>query len=220
MIVTYPGTCSEKTTGGSKLEFICESTNFNHYLQEVDEVNYTHPLIQTEAARLFHPHQSETEKIKVAFQFVRDHIAHSWDIQSKRVTCRASDVLLHKEGICYAKSNLFAALLRHQGIPTGFCYQRLLLFDTPDEGYCIHALNAVYVKSEEKWIRLDTRGNKEGIDAQFSIEEEKLAFTVHEELGEVDYPTIYVKPHRKTIAVLKEQTDALEMYTNHLPDRL
>ena len=93
----------------------------------------------------------------------------SWDIQSSRVTCKASDVLYYKEGICYAKANLLAALLRSQGIPTGFCYQRLMLFDTPDKGYCIHALNAVYLASINRWIRLDARGNKPGVKAEFSI---------------------------------------------------
>lgn len=206
--------------GGDKLELICESSRLDDYLQELAEVDYSHPLIQKQAANLFHSSQSEIDKVKVAFLFVRDQIAHSWDIQSHRVTCNASQVLTHKEGICYAKSNLFAALLRNEGIPTGFCYQRLMLFDTPDQGYCIHALNAVYLKSVNKWIRVDTRGNKEGIDAQFSIEEERLAFEVHEELDEMDYPMIYVKPHPKTIAVLKEQKDALKMYTQHLPESL
>ena len=72
--------------------------------------------------------------------------------------------------------NLLAALLRSQQIPTGFCYQRLMLFDTPEKGYCIHALNAVYFTSLNKWVRLDARGNKEGIDAQFSMDKEFLSF--------------------------------------------
>lgn len=49
--------------------------------------------------------------------------------KDKRVTCSASDVLQHRSGICYAKSNLLAALLRKEGIPTRFCYQRLILFE-------------------------------------------------------------------------------------------
>lgn len=46
------------------------------------------------------------------------------------------------------------------GIPAGICYQRLTLGDTPESGYCIHALNAVYMKRLDRWIRLDARGNK------------------------------------------------------------
>lgn len=202
------------------MKWICESTNLDDYLLELDEVNYSEPIIKRKADELFNSNQTEIEKANVAFEFVRDKIAHSWDIQSKQVTCNASEVLDFKEGICYAKSHLFASLLRSQGIPTGFCYQRLMLFDTPEKGYCIHALNAAYFKSLNKWVRLDARGNKKGIDAQFSIEEEKLAFPINEDLDEKDYPVIYAKPHPKTVAVLEEHTNALEMYKNHLPESL
>ena len=164
--------------------------------------------------------QTDTEKVKVAFEFVRDEISHSWDIQSSRVTCNASEVMTYKEGICYAKSNLLAALLRSQRIPTGFCYQRLMLFDSPEQGYCIHALNAVYLKSFHKWVRLDARGNKKGVYAQFSIEDEKLAFSIREELGEMDYPMIYIKPHPKTIEALKVNCHAKKVYELHLPESI
>ncbi|MGX6445240.1 transglutaminase-like domain-containing protein [Neobacillus sp. K501] len=202
------------------MNLLYESKDLDDYLLELNEVNYSNPNIKKKAEELFHTSQTEIEKAKIAFEFVRDEISHSWDIQSKRVTCHASDVLDFKEGICYAKSHLLAALLRSQGIPTGFCYQRLMLFDTPEKGYCIHALNAIFLKSLNKWIRVDARGNKEGIDARFSIEDEKLAFPINEELDEKDYPVIYVKPHPKILAVLKENTNVLEMYKHHLPDSL
>ncbi|WP_249872656.1 transglutaminase-like domain-containing protein [Oceanobacillus saliphilus] len=202
------------------MNLICESGILNDYLLELNEVNYSSTIIKKKAEEIFNPFQTEIEKAKVGFEFVRDEISHSWDIQSKRVTCNASEVLEYKEGICYAKSHLLASLLRSQGIPTGFCYQRLMLFDTPEKGYCIHSLNAVFFKSLNKWIRLDARGNKKGIDAQFSIVKEKLAFPIKEELDEKDYPVIYAKPHPKTVAVLEEHTNALEMYNNHLPEGL
>lgn len=185
------------------MNMTCESKNFNDYLLELNEVDYSNPFICTLANELFNPLQTEIEKAKAAYEFVRDEISHTWDIQSKRVTCHASDVLTFKEGICYAKSNLLAALLRSQGIPTGFCYQRLMLFNTPDKGYCNHALNAVFFHSLNRWIRLDSRGNKTGIDAQFSLDHERLAFHTQQELDEVDYPLIYVRPHPKTMSILK-----------------
>lgn len=202
------------------MHLICETDKLEDYLLELNEVNYSNPLIMAKINELFKPSQTEIEKVKVAFVFVRDEISHSWDIQGKRVTCSASDVLTYKEGICYAKSHLVASLLRSQGIPTGFCYQRLMLFDTPEKGYCIHALNAVFLKTLNKWQRLDARGNKQGIDAQFSIDEDKLAFTPQEKYDEKDYPVIFVKPHPKTISVLNEHTDVLEMYKHHLPESL
>ncbi|MFJ7746810.1 transglutaminase family protein [Peribacillus sp. NPDC097295] len=202
------------------MKLVCESKNMKDYLLELNEVNYSSQIVELKVNELFDPTHTDMEKAKVAYEFVRDEIAHSWDIQGTRVTCNASDVLAFKEGICYAKSNLLAALLRSQGIPTGFCYQRLMLFDTPEKGHCIHALNAVFFQSINKWIRLDARGNNKGIHALFSLDEEKLAFTTQEECGEKDYPVIYVKPHPKTVAVLEEYTNAIEMYKYHLPESL
>ena len=199
------------------MNLVCEYEEIENYLLELADVNFSHQLIQVKTEELFTSAQNEIERVKIAFEFVRDEISHSWDIQGTQVTCKASDVLAYKEGICYAKSNLLAALLRSQGIPTGFCYQRLMLFDTPEKGYSLHALNAVYLTSLDKWVRLDARGNKAGVDAQFSIDQEKLAFTVNETFDEKDYPVIYTKPNSKTLAVLKENHDAFEMYTKHLP---
>ena len=202
------------------MKLFCESDILEEYLLELDVVDYSNALIQEKSQELFHQEQSEIEKVKIAFEYVRDEIPHSWDIQGKIVTCVASEVLKHKEGICYAKSNLLAALLRSQGIPTGFCYQRLMLFDTPKKGFCLHAMNAVYLTALNKWIRVDARGNKSGVDAQFSVDKEKLAFSVTEKFGEQDYPVIYTKPNSKTIEVLQKNTDALEMYKYHLPESI
>ena len=92
--------------------------------------------------------------------------------------------------------------------------------DTPDAGLCIHALNAVYIKSMDKWIRLDARGNKKGVDAQFDLQTEKLAFVVRTNMGEADYRTIYAKPSDKLMNVLENNTDAIYMYLNCLPDNI
>ena len=46
-----------------------------------------------------------------------------------------------KEGICYAKSHLLAAILRANLFPTGFCYQRLVLDDKTDSRFVLHGLN-------------------------------------------------------------------------------
>jgi len=202
------------------MKLIVESTNLREYIKELDVVDFSHPFIKELSVNLFNNKQTEVEKAKIAFKFVRDRISHSWDIQSSRVTCNASEVLKYKEGICYAKSNLLAALLRSQGIPTGFCYQRLMIFDTPDQGYSLHALNGVYLRTINRWIRQDARGNKPGIHSEFSINEEILAFPIQENFDEKDYPTIFSEPNPKTMAVLQEHTNAIEMYKHHLPDIL
>lgn len=199
---------------------ITESDSLEDYLVETEEVDFSHSDVKEKAFELFSTSATEDEFVKKAYEFVRDEISHSWDIQSSRITCKASEVLYFKEGICYAKSNLLCALLRSKGIPTGFCYQLLTLGNTPDTGYCIHALNAVFLKSINRWVRLDARGNKESVNAEFSIDVEKLAFSVREEYNEVDYSVIYKLPNPKTMNTLKQNTDCIYMYLHGLPGSL
>lgn len=202
------------------MQLTCESAQITDYLAEDEIVNYSHPLVQETARHLQASSDQEVKRIDATFTFVRDTIPHSWDAQNPRVTCRASEVLEQKTGICYAKSHLLAALLRAQGIPAGFCYQRLTLGDTPESGYALHALNAVYVSNLARWVRIDARGNKPGVQAEFSLEQEKLAFPVRPEFDEIDYPTIYAQPQRKVVDVLRQHTDSLYMYQFCLPERL
>jgi transglutaminase-like putative cysteine protease len=190
------------------------------YLTPSAWVDFGHPEIQRHLAASPRDSRSEETVIRADFEFVRDRVAHSWDIQSRRVTGRASEVLRHREGICYAKSHLLAALLRGRGIPAGLCYQRLTLGDTPESGHCVHALNAVWIESRQAWIRLDARGNKPNVDAQFSLDEERLAFAVRPSCGEVDYGVVHAEPHPKITRALTAHHDCLVMYARHLPTEL
>ncbi|WP_308635715.1 transglutaminase-like domain-containing protein [Paenibacillus silvisoli] len=202
------------------MNLICQSQNLDDYLLESEAIDFSHPDIAALTAELQASSAVQVDFIKRAYEYVRDEIAHSWDIQSNRITCAASEALRHREGICYAKANLLSAVLRKAGIPAGFCYQRLTIGDTPDTGYCIHALNAVYLSDHGKWIRLDARGNKPGIDAAFSLTDERLAFPVREEYDEVDYSTIFISPNPKTTEALKQNSDCKTMYLHGLPENL
>ncbi len=51
-----------------------------------------------------------------------------------------------------------------------------MIFDTTEKGYCLRVFNGVFLRSLDRWIRIDARGNKPGIQAQFSINGEILAF--------------------------------------------
>ncbi|WP_424244101.1 transglutaminase-like putative cysteine protease [Elusimicrobium posterum] len=199
------------------------SSNIEDYLKSDEYVNFKKPCVFDKSNELLGALSSDSEKIKTAFEFVRDQIHHTADIKSKRVTKTAAEVLKYSEGICYAKSLLLAALLRAQNIPCGFCYQKLTLDDTPDSGYCIHALNAVYLKEKNAWARIDSRGNTNGKNAQFYPKDplkEQLAFTVRAEYGEKDLPGIYAEHPAAVIKPLITCTDALEMMQKHLPQDL
>ncbi len=152
--------------------------------------------------------ESDVETARACFDFVRDHIRHSSDHKCGPVTCRASDVLRHATGYCYAKSHLLAALLRANGIPAGFCYQRLAVGDKGPP-FCLHGFNAVYLR-DHGWYRIDARGNKPGVHAEFTPPVERLAFTpVSPE--EVEFEEILAEPHAVVVASLRrhEQWDAL-----------
>ncbi|MDR1735793.1 MAG: transglutaminase-like domain-containing protein [Oscillospiraceae bacterium] len=160
-----------------------------------------------------------TEFVKNAYEYVRDNISHSADIQGSVVTCRASDVLQAQEGICFAKAHLLAAILRCNYVPTGFCYQKLILDDINAPYLILHGLNAVYIEEIGRWIRLDARGNKPGVNAQFSLEQEKLAFPVRREKGEVDIPIVFANPDQNVIKALTTNK-TLNMLWSNLPVEL
>jgi transglutaminase-like putative cysteine protease len=199
------------------MSFICESSLLEDYLCEDEIVDYSHPLVQETIRQLHTASDPETERVRKTFEFVRDSIHHSWDIGSPHVTCKASEVLSYREGLCYAKSHLLAALLRAQRIPTGFCYQRVTLGETAEMGHVLHGLNAVYLLRAARWVRLDARGNKPGIQAEFSTEQERVAYIMRPGLGEIDYPTIYARPHPKVVKVLQGHIDGHHLC---LPDQL
>ena len=188
------------------------SNNIEEYLKTDDVIDHNNEIIVELADHLSQKADSEIEFIKAAYEYVRDHISHSADINEDIITCSASEVLKAGHGICFAKSHLLAALLRCKAIPTGFCYQKLILDDEAAPVLIYHGLNGVFIKEYKKWIRLDARGNKEGVDAQFSLDEECLAFPVREEKGEEDCFTVYPDPDEKILEKLRRNKTRTELW--------
>lgn len=184
------------------------------YLSASTYMDFDHPLVAAQAAELRAGAADELGLVRACFEFVRDAIRHSWDFKVGPVTCRASDVLLHRTGYCFAKSHLLAALLRANGVPTGLCYQRLSL-EGRGAPYCLHGLNAVWL-SAFGWYRVDPRGNKSGVSAGFCPPVERLAFPVSD-AGERDLPEIWEEPLPAVVRALESSADVAEAYA-HLPD--
>lgn len=184
------------------------------YLEETEIIDWRHPAIQKLAHELSGGNKTVMDIARDSFEWVRDNIMHSWDHQTGPVTCKASDVLQNKTGYCYAKSHLLAALLRANGIPAAFCYQRLVV-DGKEQRCCLHGLNAVYLE-DFGWYRIDARGNKEGVDAGFMPPVEKLAYVP---LGsnEADLPGIFAEPLPLVVDVLTRSETIQEVYDD-LPD--
>lgn len=183
------------------------------FLRSTDVINLT-PAVQAKAAEL---RGNLTDTVAVArgcFEWVRDHIKQSRDFELRPVTCSASQILEEGSGYCYPKSHLLAALLRANGIPAGLCYQRLAV-DPAATRFCLHGLNAVFLPAFG-WYRIDPRGNRIGVDAQFTPPVERLAFSLHHP-GEFDLPGVWPDPLPVVVDTLRCHTSADELY-DHLPD--
>lgn len=166
-----------------------------NFLKETDLIDYSNQQIQALIADLKSRAKDEISLVKSAFEFVRDEINHAMD-DKKYLTnipyIKASAVLENKVGFCFGKSVLLCAILRGAGIECGFSDQLLMFDEDVSDRKIIHTVNAVYLKSLKRWIRLDSRGNKPAdVNAEFSVGEEKLAYPARQEFGEINNLGIY-----------------------------
>jgi transglutaminase-like putative cysteine protease len=192
------------------------------YLQSTEIIDWQNPEILKLAHHLASTCQTTEEIAKACFQWVRDQIHHSRDYQMNPVTCRASDVLKYKTGYCFAKSHLLAALLRANQIPAGFCYQRLTIDNPPESKLLsdnipctLHGLNAIFLP-KIGWYRVDPRGNRHGINAQFIPPQEQLAFEIKLP-QEADFAGVFAEPLAVVVQVL-EECKTWEDVLHSLPD--
>lgn len=194
------------------MKLIITSNQISDYLKEVPPViQYHTPLIQEQINSITSQTPELKGRAKLAFEFVRDNIQHSFDLETcQDVTINAVDVIKKREGICFAKAHLLASLLRGMGIPTGFCYQRK---NNPKAGYVTHGLNAIYFE-DTGWFRVDPRGNKPGINSQFSIEKEQLAYSIDTTKGEIDYPMVFPEPRPEVVIAMQNSKNVGELFYN------
>ena len=189
-----------------------ESQQIEDYLVSDQIVDWEAPAVQQKAADLTRSISDDVEKTRCLYEWVRDTIPHSNDAGIDLVTCTAREVLQHRTGICFAKSHLLAALLRAVNIPAGFCYQVLRLDPPVNNQLVLHGFNGIYLRSLERWLRIDPRGNTGGIDAQFSLEKEQLAFSMEPAAGEFIYDTIFAAPARTVVNRLRKYNSRTELW--------
>lgn len=157
---------------------------------------------------------SKLETAKRCFRWVRDEISHSFDTNDNCITLKASDVLRHKTGICYAKSILLAALLRANGIPSAFGYQRLSVDDT-GQSFCLHGFNFIWLE-QFGWHAADARGNTDRISTDFAPPKISLAF-LPSIPGETTFDKILSDPLPQVISALQAARTISELEAS-LPD--
>ncbi|MCU0549587.1 MAG: transglutaminase family protein [Leptolyngbya sp. Prado105] len=184
------------------------------YLKVSEVIDWQHSEVMERAKQIAVEFETPMAIAQACFEWVRDEIRHSYDYQMNPVTCRASDVLQYKTGYCFAKSHLLAALLRANQIPAGFCYQRLSI-DDKGAPYSLHGFNAIHLP-EVGWYRVDARGNKAEVNAQFAPPQEQLAFKIQFP-EEADFPAILAEPLQIVVEALQAQSTWDELLRN-LPD--
>lgn len=180
------------------MRLIQNSLDISAYLAASTAIDHGHPRVRATAATLAADAPDAYTYAEAAFLLVRDAIPHSADTGDPRVTWRASDVLTRRTGICHAKAHALTALLRARGVPAALCYQKFEV---------VHGLVAVRLPGTERWVRQDPRGNKPGVDAQFRLDREQLAFPVRPECNELDYPVLFAEPHPVVLQCLREAVD-------------
>jgi len=196
-----------------------ESDELSDYLVSDTIVDWQTPAVRQKALELTGSLSDEVAKARCLYEWVRDSISHSTDAGLDIVTCTASEVLHHGSGICFAKSHLLAALLRAVTIPAGFCYQVLRLDPPVDNEPVLHGFNAIYLATLARWIRVDARGNTKGINAQFDLKKEQLAFAMDPLADEFIYETIFAAPVSSVVTRLKMYATRSELWLD-LPQSL
>ncbi|MEY2225682.1 transglutaminase family protein [Streptomyces sp. BF23-19] len=199
------------------MRLIQQNPDIHAYLASSEAIDHWHPVVQEASDALWSSNADAYSYAEAAFEFVRDTIPHSADSGDPRVAWRASDVLATRNGICYAKAHALVALLRAQGIPGALCYQRLA--DDDGTNPVVHGLVALRLPGSTRWSRLDPRGNKPGVDARFDLDQERLAFPVRPELGEIDHPELHAAPHPTVLKALQESADRSRLWRS-LPTAL
>ena len=184
------------------------------YLAASRYIDWDNPELNEQAREIAKGCENDEDIARACFYFVRDTIRHSNDYGLNPTTVKASEVLEYGTGWCYAKSHLLAALLRANKIPAGLCYQRLTIEDDMPP-FCLHGLNAVFLE-KHGWYRVDARGNKPGIEAEFCPPLEKLAFPIVVK-GECDLPGIWPDPLPVVTEALEKNRTYPEVLEN-LPD--
>jgi transglutaminase-like putative cysteine protease len=194
------------------------SNRIQDYLTSSFAIDWQHPDIIHRAKQITLGLDNDIARAQSLFEWVRDKIPHSRDIDADIVTFTASEVLMQGTGICYAKSHLLAAMCRSIGIPAGLCYQTCV-DDPPDSSLVLHGLNAIYLAQIDRWIRVDPRGNTGEIDARFSLTAERLAFPPNPDLGEFMYAEIWSEPVPEIVEVLTKFTSRRKLWP-HLPSSI
>ena len=189
----------------------------DRYLEDTAVVDWQTPAVYAKARALSAQGAGAEERIRAAFEFVRDATgdALAEGHASEAVAFTASEVLREGAGLSYARCHLLAALLRAQGIPAGFGYQRLA---DPGcrSGFALHGFAAALLAEEERWLPLDPAGTGEDGAPAFALAPPHFARIPDPEAGEHHFKALYARPPRPVADTL-DKAESLPRLRPYLP---
>jgi len=222
-----------------------ETDDLGRYLEDTITIDWQTPAVGDCARRLLldlgdAPAEARIERL---FAFVRDEIAHSFDLDpaldpdpasiahraaasglpaaffARGIACRASEVLALGHGLCFAKSHLLVALLRFAGHPAGFCYARLVDDERPGR-FVLHGFVGCLEPRRGAWVLLDPRGDRGGVESVCRFDPPySLAYAPDPERGESLLPSIDKRPAKRVVDFLERVPDQAALRRN-LPDSI
>ena len=192
-----------------------ERPDLDDYLKSDDIIDFDDPLIEEAVEQLIKGLKDNISKAQAIFEFVRDQIFHSFQINATSITLKASEVLDKGHGVCYAQSHLVAALMRGAGIPAGLCYR----IDEDEDGPVVHGYNAIHIDEIGKWICLDASIKPEENPTSLNFDRDTLEWTAGREFAGYGDSTVYINPSKRVIKALKSCRNVDEL-KNNLPDKI
>ncbi|MFO7890718.1 MAG: transglutaminase-like domain-containing protein [bacterium] len=131
------------------------------YLLPSALIESDHPEIRSQAEKLTYSRETNQEKIKSIFYFVRDEIKYLFGMPPSESAVKASSVLHAKKGFCTQKAILFCSLTRSCSIPSAINFYDIIDHDLSDYIARIlktrklfrHGVPAVMIN--DKWIQYD-----------------------------------------------------------------
>ena len=75
------------------MNLIQYSNDISNYLSKDNVIDFDNKLIMELSDKLFNKAYDEIDYIRLAYEYVRDNISHSADINNDIITCSASEAL-------------------------------------------------------------------------------------------------------------------------------
>lgn len=200
----------------SDVSFLPADDGMNGYVEDTIVIDWQTPIVFERIRELTAGITGIDARLRPIFEFVRDDIADSLDVDTDDLVCTASEVLRAGHGLGYARSHLLVALARGAGVAAGFGYQRLRSTADPQR-FAQHGFAVVYEPEAKRWIALDPTRSADGAEPEFTLDRHVLGRLTDPELGEETTAVVYSKPSKRIVDTLS-RAGSLARIRDRMPE--